>query len=340
MSPGTGITSPGWSALTGAERAAALLLVVGLDAGRAILAALEEDELARVTQAVARLGRLDSGMLAGLVEDLERALGQDAGIGGGPEAARALIAGALPEERAAAHLERLGGAPADIWTRLARRGTDRLAAALGAEHPQAAALALSRLPRETSAAVLAALPEEVAAGLLDRLIGLGTPAPGALARLGQVLDAATARPGRTEEPDPAGRAAEIVDGLERRAGERLLARVAPETAERLRERMFTFEDIATLDPKTAQTVMRVIARDRLALALKGAPGPVRDFFLAGMSSRAAKGLAEDMETLGAVRLADVEAARADILRQIRLIADNGEIRLRGGADEPAEEMVA
>ncbi len=101
--------------------------------------------------------------------------------------------------------------------------------------------------------------------------------------------------------------------------------------------MFTFEDLSKLDNASAQTLMRSVDKDKLAVALKGANEAVRDFFLKNMSSRAAKMLTDDMEALGPVRLRDVDEAQASLVNMAKDLAAKGDITISKGKAE--EELV-
>jgi hypothetical protein len=82
-----------------------------------------------------------------------------------------------------------------------------------------------------------------------------------------------------------------------------------ESAERIKTLMFTFDDLTKLDAASAQTLMRNIEKDKLAIALKGSAEPVRQLFLSNMSTHAAKMLMDDMQAMGPVRLRDVDEAQ-------------------------------
>ena len=98
---------------------------------------------------------------------------------------------------------------------------------------------------------------------------------------------------------------------------------------RIRDLMFVFDNLADIDDRAMQSVLRDVASDKLALALRGADAKVRDKITSNMSQRAAEILLEDMEARGPVRLAEVEAAQKEILSMVRKMADSGEIQLSG-----------
>ena len=89
--------------------------------------------------------------------------------------------------------------------------------------------------------------------------------------------------------------------------------------------MFTFEDLKKLDPTAVQTLLRAIEREKLGIALKGASDDLRDLFFSNMSERAAKILREDMETMGPVRLRDVDEAQSHLVNTAKDLASRGEI---------------
>ena len=107
----------------------------------------------------------------------------------------------------------------------------------------------------------------------------------------------------------------------------------PDLAQRIMDKMFTFEDLLKLDNKAIQMVLKEVASDALVIALKGASAELREKILANMSSRAAEALREDLESRGPVRLSEVEAQQKDILKIVRRLSDEGQIVLGGGGDD-------
>ena len=107
-----------------------------------------------------------------------------------------------------------------------------------------------------------------------------------------------------------------------------------EAAEKIKSLMFTFEDLVKLDPGSVQTLLRGVDKAKLAMALKGASEPMRDLFLSNMSERAGKIMREDMESMGPVRLREVDDAQSEIVGLAKQLADKGEIIIaEGGGDD-------
>jgi flagellar motor switch protein FliG len=122
--------------------------------------------------------------------------------------------------------------------------------------------------------------------------------------------------------------AEIFNNFDRQTETRFITALEEgnrDSAERIKTLMFTFDDLIKLDAGSAQTLMRNIDKDKLALALKGAAEPVREFFFKNMSTRAAKMLVDDMQALGPVRLRDVDEAQTLLVNIAKDLAGKGEI---------------
>ena len=131
--------------------------------------------------------------------------------------------------------------------------------------------------------------------------------------------------------------ADIFNSFDRQTESRFMAALEErnrESAERIRALMFVFEDLSKLDPGGVQTLLRTVAKDQLALALKGASDSLRELFFSNMSERAAKIMREDMESMGPVRLRDVDQAQMAMVQVAKDLANKGEIMLAGaGGDD-------
>jgi flagellar motor switch protein FliG len=142
---------------------------------------------------------------------------------------------------------------------------------------------------------------------------------------------------RTSKRDAHEQMADIFNNFDRTTENRFLTALedrSRDSAERIRALMFVFEDLSKLDPGGVQTLLRAVEKDQLALAMKGASDSLRELFFSNMSERAAKILREDMESMGPVRLKDVDAAQAAMVASAKELATKGEIMLAGqGGDE-------
>jgi flagellar motor switch protein FliG len=130
--------------------------------------------------------------------------------------------------------------------------------------------------------------------------------------------------------------AEIFNNLDRQSEGRFIAALEErnrEAAERIKSLMFTFDDLARLTPQSVQMLLRSIEKDKLPIALKGASEKLRELFLSSMSDRAGKMLREEIESLGPVRVRDVDDAQAAIVQLAKELSAQGTIEISSGKDE-------
>jgi len=106
-----------------------------------------------------------------------------------------------------------------------------------------------------------------------------------------------------------------------------------ELAQKIMDKMFVFDDVLKLDDRAIQTVLREVASETLAVALKGAQPELREKFLKNMSTRAAEAMREDLESRGPIRLSEVEAQQKEILKTVRRLSDEGQIAISSGPDD-------
>lgn len=99
----------------------------------------------------------------------------------------------------------------------------------------------------------------------------------------------------------------------------------PILALNIERNLIRFENIAGLDDRAIQRVLREVESDDLAKALKKCDEEIQDKIFRNMSRRAAQMLREDMEFMGPVRLSDIEAAQLEITSIIRTLNENGDI---------------
>nr|WP_247646352.1 FliG C-terminal domain-containing protein [Deefgea sp. CFH1-16] len=107
----------------------------------------------------------------------------------------------------------------------------------------------------------------------------------------------------------------------------------PELAQKIQDKMFTFDNVLDIDDRGIQLLMREIQSDSLVVALKGTSQALREKIFKNMSQRAAEMLREDLEAKGPVKLSEVEGEQKEILKIVRRLADEGQIVLGGGGGE-------
>jgi flagellar motor switch protein FliG len=228
-----------------------------------------------------------------------------------------------------------------MWDKLANVNETVLANYLKNEYPQTVSVVLSKIKPEHAARVLGALPEEFALEVVQRMLRMESVQKDILDKVESTLRVEfMSNLARTAKRDAHEQMAEIFNNFDRQTESRFITALeerSRDSAERIKALMFTFEDLAKLDPGSIQTLLRNVEKDKLGLALKGATDGLRDVFFSNMSERAGKILREDMEAMGPVRLKDVDEAQMRMVNIAKDLANKGEIMIAGGSGE--DELV-
>jgi flagellar motor switch protein FliG len=245
----------------------------------------------------------------------------------------------MPQEKVDALMEEIRGpAGRTMWDKLGNVNEAVLANYLKNEYPQTVAVVLSKVKSDHAARVLACLPEDFALECVTRMLRMEPVQREILDKIEMTLRTEfMSNLARTSKRDSHEMMAEIFNNFDRQTEARFIAALEErnrEAAERIRALMFVFEDLSKLDPGGIQTLLRGTPKEQLALALKGASDKLRDMFFSNMSERAAKIMREDMESMGPVRLKDVDAAQVGMVQVAKDLAAKGEIMLAGsGGDD-------
>ncbi len=318
------------SELSGAERAAVVMLALGEEASKPLWAAFDEDELREVTLAISKLGAVASEVVEGLLYDFVMNLSSTGAISGSTASAQRFLRHVLPAEKAESILEDIKGpAGKTMWDKLANVNERILSGYLKNEHPQTVAVILSRIRAEHAAKVLSALPPLFAEEVITRMLHLGPVQKEVLDQIELTLRTEfMAALSRGQDRDSYESMAEIFNSFDRATERRFMDALQmknPSAADRIRSLMFVFEDIARLDAQDMQTLLRFIDKSDLAVALKGSSDAIKTHFLANMSERASSILRDDIEIMGPVRLKDVDQAQRKIIEIAKKLADEGSI---------------
>ncbi len=227
-------------------------------------------------------------------------------------------------------------ARANFWNGLMPAQGAAIASAIGGESPQIIAVILSRLTPETAATAVRALPQSLATEALQRVMHLGSVRPAALAVIETALRAALQAGTTKTSHHGEEHVARIFDSLNTQSEHGLLAALdtaEPGAGERIRALMFTFDDLATLNPASIQTLLASTERAVLVTALKGAKATTSDALFKNMTSRAGELLRSEIEASGPIRRADIEAARMEIIGLARTLVKRGDILPDDANDE-------
>ena len=254
------------------------------------------------------------------------------------EATQRLLGKIMDPERVQAIMEDITGpAGRTMWEKLGNVNDSVLANYLRNEYPQTVGVILSKIRPDHSSRVLALLPEGFAMEVVMRMLHMEAVQKEVLESVEKTLRTEfMSNLARTARVDSHELMAEIFNNLDRNTEARFFTALEErnrESAEKIRALMFTFEDLIRLDPAGAQTLLRHAEKEKLALALKGASDPIKDLFFQNMSERAGKMLKDDMESLGPVRLRDVEEAQNAIVALTKELSNSGQIQISEGKEE-------
>jgi flagellar motor switch protein FliG len=327
--------------LTGPEKAAILVLSLGEDHTAKIFSLMDDEEIKEISQTMANLGTINSNIVERLFVDFADHISATGSLVGTYESTERLLAKVLGKDRVNNIMEEIRGpAGRTMWDKLGNVNEVVLANYLKNEYPQTVAVVLSKVKADHAARVLAQLPESFAMEVVMRMLRMEAVQKEVLDDVERTLRTEFfTNLARTNRRDAHELIAEIFNSLDRATENRFITALEErnrEAAERIRALMFVFEDLSKLDPGGVQTLLRTVEKDQLALALKGASDSLREMFFSNMSERAGKIMREDMESMGPVRLREVEQAQMAMVQVAKDLANKGEIVLVGAGGDDDE----
>ena len=327
--------------LPGARKVAILILRLGVEKAGPLLFGLRKHEVAAVVQELASLGAIENATGdAVLKEFMSDAMGEPPLPVGDAELARHFLVESLGNRTAREILSKVEGtAPAVPFHFLDRLDPQLVAANLLDEHPQIIALVLSTLGTDYSGSLMQALPDEVVAEVGVRLGSIDKVSSAALREVEIGLEERL-RPLLEDRFISAGDGintlVQLLGKLPKETGAGILSALDSADAElaaEVRAQMFVFTDMLLIEDRQMQLVLRQVDASLLPLALKGTSAEVRNKFLNNLSSRARQDLADEIELLGSVRMADVAEAQTAILEVVKQLEDSGELVINRGGDD-------
>lgn len=318
--------------LNARQKAAALILSIGPENAGHLLQHLSEEEVSQLAAEVASLSEVGS--------DERQALFVETVHG----AARAKTMGGV--DRARELLARYGngelvlddGGPT-VFAALAEHPAMRVTQLLKDEHPQVITVVLADQRPEFAAKVLSTFSEELRKDVSYRIAALSQPNPDFVSDLRAALAgrSTSAEHRRSQSVDGAKDLAQILNEAGKDSEDEILEYVGgvdPAVADRVRALMFVFEDIAELDDRAIQAILKNVDSGTLSFALKGVASRVQDAILRNLSERARTALVEEMDLMGPTRRSEVETAQQQIIAELRTLEEAGEVVLgRGGGDD-------
>jgi flagellar motor switch protein FliG len=332
--------------LSGARKAAVLLMAVGEELAKQILRGLPEVDVERLTSELADLRGISPDLSAAVLEEFWRLLEtQSYMMHGGVDYAARLLAETFGKDRAdelMMQIRRTQEAEHGNLTKLQRTDPQQLGKLLDSEHPQTIALVLAHLDPLRASMVLTNLSEEHRVVSIQRLAEMRQFSPEMAQKVAHILHRRLENVGDTVRKSYSGfkAVADLMNRLNAEESKRILETIEeaqPELALSIRNLMFTFEDLVTVPPATIREIVSGIDKKQLAIALRGANEELRAAIFKSMSSRAAEMLKEDMEILGPIRSREVAQAQQEILNFARRLEAEGKVILKL---ETGDELLA
>lgn len=326
--------------LEGVEKAAILLLSLSEEDAAQILKHLEPKQVQKLGAAMAQVDDMTQGKITAVHKHFIEEIQNYSTIGFQSQdfVKRALTA-ALGEDKAANLIDQiLMGSGAKGLDSLKWMDSKQVASIIRNEHPQIQTIVMSYLDAEQSAEILSQFPEKVRLDLMMRVANLEEVQPAALQELNEIMEKQFAGQAGTQAAKMGGlkSAADIMNYLDTNIEGQLMDAIREqdeEMSQQIQDLMFVFDNLADVDDRAIQAILREVQQDSLLKAIKGADDELKDKITKNMSKRAAEMLIDDLEALGPVRISEVETAQKEILSVARRLADSGEIMLGGGGGE-------
>ncbi len=331
-----------YRSLTGPQKAAILMLSLGEEQSSRIFAMMDDEEIKEISQTMANLGTVNAGVVERLFVEFADQISSTGSLVGSFESTERLLLKTLSKDRVEMIMEEIRGpAGRTMWDKLGNVNETVLANYLKNEYPQTVAVVLAKIKADHAARVLSMLPENFAMEVIMRMLRMEAVQKEVLDGVEKTLRTEfMSNLARTARRDAHELMADIFNNLDRNAENRFMSALEErnrESAERIKQLMFTFEDLIRIDMAGIQTLLRSVEKDKLGMALKGASDTIKELFFKNMSERAGKMMREDMDAMGPVRLRDVDQAQSTIVVLAKELAASGQIVISEGREE--DELV-
>jgi len=327
--------------MTGADKAAILLLFLGNEVTSKVFEQMDDEEIKKISKSMGKLGHVSRATIMEVVESFTTVINPESGMfSQGEEFVRKILEKALGPAKAEMLMEELQASSyGDLVDVLANMDSKSIANFLSQEHPQTIAVILAKLKSKQTSEIISLLPQELQAEVVLRIADVEQVSPEILQEIDEVMKKEIKSMGGTARYKVGGvdKVVDMFNHFDRSKEKQILDKLdvlSPPLSEIIRKHLFTFEDVFALDDRSIQSVMREVSNDTLTLAMKTSTDDVKDKIFRNISSRAAEMIKEDLEVMGPVRLSDVEKAQGEIIKIVRKMEEEGKIVLagRGGDD--------
>ncbi len=324
--------------IKGPQKAAALALSLGEENLTKIFKYLDRSMVKSLSLEMANLRSVEAKDMEGIFKQFTQSLTRAVEIQGGVDKTEEILRKVFSEDRVVEIMKEVKGPLGpNMWEQIHQLDEDMLINFLMDEHPQTVAVFLSKVRSEMASKLLKRLPRDVSEEVVVRMLKLEDIPSQILQNVEESIRQQFMRAlSRKGNQDRLQVLADIFNFLDAKTETHLMSKieqVAGQEAEAVRKLMFTYEDIVRISDVGIQNVIRSVDKTKLATALKGSSEKIKDKFFNNMSERAKKLTMEDMETMGPVRVREVEEAQNEILVIIKELTIQGEVVINISEDE-------
>ncbi len=325
--------------LEGKKKAAIFLMVMGENFTAEVFRHLEDREVKLLGEEMAAIKKVDSRTVSAVMNEFSREMG-DGSMGlSGRDFLQKTMPKAFDTKKADELLgDLLSKGNEKSFEKLSTYNPTILANMLMTEHPQTIALILVNMKYATAAEIIKFLPEHLQGEVIIRIADLDDVPSEIVEEVHDVVDEMLADMGNETHANQGGieAAAEILNNLDNQTENNIFDKietVREELADEIRQKMFVFADLVTLDDRSIRALLKEVSNDELILALKTSSEELAEKIFGNISQRAAEMMKEDMEVMGPVKLKDVEQAQLNIVKAARRLEEEGKIVLGGKGGE-------
>lgn len=328
--------------LAGIRKVAILMIILGDQVTGEILREMDEEEVQAIGHEVARITSISNDQAEAILEEFyQMTMAHGFVLKGGVDYAKKMLNSAFGPEHARRLVDRLMktlGSELASFDALQKADPQQLAKFIHSEHPQTIALILSHLNASQAAGLLVSLPQELRADVALRMANLDQISPLIVSKIAAIIGQRLKSLGEMSRESYGGVRAvsEMFNRLDSASSKDILEAIEqsdPKLVETIRHLMFVFEDLLLLSNEAVKEMLGKVDRKILTVALKGTSDQVKNHILAQMSQRGADMLREDLESLGPVKIKEVESAQQQIIAIFRQLEAEGTISLKGTVGE-------
>jgi len=317
--------------MSGAEKVAVLLLALGKPRAAKVLKRFDPEDLKVLTQLAGDLAPIGAPDLERLVEEFAQKFSSGINFVGTEREVKSMLSDVMSEDQLAGVMsdeqEEPGEAPERVWDKISKIKDEALRAYLGKEHPQTAAMILSRVDPAIAAKIVASFPAQQRNALLIRMLGIKTVADDAA----RAVELAIAEDLLTKSSSGSHAGiADILNRLDKTQSDDLLknlAEVRPDDAKTLKAMLFTFVELVNLPAKARTQLLDQVPIERLVAALTGTDSAFQAAILSSLAARSRRMVAAELQGGGSATEREVAEARRAIVDTVLKMMAKGEIAM-------------